>query len=41
MSIIRKLDKVKKEETEMLLDRHKKIVSIPKWTDDERPANYL
>ena len=41
MSIIRDLDKVKKEETEKLLDRQKKLVSIPKWTDDERPANYL
>ena len=41
MSIIRDLDKVKKEETEKRLDRQKKLVSIPKWTDDERPANYL
>ena len=41
MSIIRDLDKVKKEKTEKLLDRQKKLVSIPKWTDDERPANYL
>ena len=41
MSIIRDLDKVKKEETEKLLDRQKKLVSIPKWTDGERPANYL
>ena len=41
MSIIRDLDKVKKEETEKLLDRQKKLVSIPKWTDEERPANYL
>ena len=41
MSIIRGLDKVKKEETEKLLDWQKKLVSIPKWTDDERPANYL
>ena len=41
MSIIRDLDKVKKEETEKLLDRQKKLVSVPKWTDDERPANYL
>ena len=41
MSIIRDLDKVKKEETGKLLDRQKKLVSIPKWTDEERPANYL
>ena len=40
MSIIRDLDKVKKEETEKLLDRQKKLVNIPKWTDDEGPANY-
>ena len=41
MSIIRDFGKVKKEETEKLLDRQKKLVSIPKWTDDERPSNYL
>ena len=35
MSITRDFDKVKKEETEKLLDRQKKLVSIPKWTDDE------
>ena len=41
MSIIRDLDKVKKEETYKLLDRQKKLVSIPKWMDNELPANYL
>ena len=41
MSIIRDLDKLKKEETEKLLDRQKKLGSIPKWMDEERPANYL
>ena len=35
MSIITDFDKVKKEETEKLLDWQKKLVSIPKWTDDE------
>ena len=41
MSIIRDLGKVKKEETEKLLYQQKKLASIPKWTDDEQPANYL
>ena len=41
MSIIRDLNKVKKKETEKLLDWQKKLVSIPKWMDDKRPANYL
>ena len=32
MSTIRDLDKVKKEETEKLLDWQKKLVSVLKWT---------